>query len=109
MSAWWGSRLSPRTGNRHEGLERILFLGSNPARTRKPSFRGLRKPLRPVYPRAYGGSLTQVDLSGYADHPPRRGDASPLRPAGRDLIPARQREDDGVHDEHGDECEQNHE
>ena len=46
---------------------------------------------------------------GYGDHLPQRGDGSPLRPAGRALAPARQHKYDHVHDEHGDESEQNHE
>ena len=53
-------------------------------------------------------NLTQVDLLGYADHPLQRGDGSPLRPAGKALAPARQHKYDDVHDEHGDESQQNH-
>ena len=53
-------------------------------------------------------NLTQVDLLGYADHPLQRSNASPLRPAGKALVPARQHKYDDVHDEHGDEGQQNH-
>ena len=63
---------------------------------------------RPVCPPRVRKNLTQIDLTGQADHPLQRGDGSPLRPAGRALAPARQHKYDHVHDEHGDESQQNH-
>ena len=103
-------------------FEAFAFIGKS-ASVREPVDQGLDSMsaywgLGPVCPRAVGAqtglsprvrkNLTQVDLLGYADHPSRRSDASPLRPAGRALAPARQHKYDHIHDEHGDESQQNH-
>ena len=85
MSAYWGlGPVCPRACGR-------TSITARPA----PKLAGLSPRVRK--------NLTQVDLLGYADHPLQRGDASPLRPAGKALVPARQHKYDHVHDEHGDE------